>query len=194
MDQWSSVESEWWHGLTLLRIQLLKGNIMSDYIKTNVMAKVFSWYYTRDTLIAAFFASLAAVICAFFQIPPWVMFIGWVAYFTKPSSLVSMLITAFCVVLGIILGIFASKSVGLLMPKFGVLSFAIVVFIVAMSVVTLRSMPIVGQPTAWFLGLICYFAIHVEPSFSTLIPIVLMVYLGASSGLLVHKIQNKRTV
>lgn len=164
---------------------------MSDYMKANVTAKIFSLHYTQDTLIAAFFASLAAVVCALFQIPPWIMFIGWVAYFTKPSSFMNMLTTGFCVVLGIILGVFAAKSIGLLMPTFGVLSFAIVVFIVAMIVVTLRSVPIIGQPTSWFLGLISYFAAHVEPSLSTLIPIVSMMYLGATTGFIVHRIQIK---
>lgn len=118
--------------------------------------------YHRATIIAAIIASIAAVSSAMAGIAPWVMFIGWVAFFTLPFSNRNTVKSALCLVSGFLLGIVAAICVRLLLPEFGELAFAAVVFPVALLVVSLRGVLPVNNVAAWFLGLIAYFASHPE--------------------------------
>lgn len=164
---------------------------MSEFTETKLVNNIFSAQHTKGTLIATVVASLTALICAYFGMTTWYMFIGWVAYFMRPTSFVNMLSTGLCVSLGIILAVLAASGIGLLMPTLGILSFSVIVFIVAVIVLTLRSLPIIGNPLAWFLGLITYFAAHIEPSLYNLAPMIATIYLGALAGFVTYKIQIK---
>ena len=152
---------------------------------------VFSRQYNIATLIAAIVASIAATTSAYLSVPPWVMFIGWVAYFTHPGTLSNTFLSMLCVCLGILTGIIAAIGIGTLLPDIGAAAFAVVVFFVGIFVISLRGVPWVSNSAAWFLGLIMYFAAHVEPSIESLFPLFSMVIFGTISGYIAHQMQLK---
>lgn len=138
--------------------------------------------YHRDTLIASLIASVAAVTSATMGVAPWVMFVGWVASYTKPVTARQIAATACCCVLGLLLGCVAVIAVTRLFPSLGVASFAVVVMPVALLVVSLRSIPIVNNTLAWFLGLITTFAAHPDMTPSVLSGYALVLCLGVCAG------------
>jgi len=164
---------------------------MSESTQTKLSNNILSAHHTKGTLIAAVVASLTALVCAYFGVAIWFMFIGWVAYFIRPTSFLNMLSTSLCVSLGIMLAVVAANSIEALMPTLGVISFAVIVFIVAVIVLTSRTLPIIGDPTSWFLGLITYFAAHLEPSFNNLAQMICTIFLGILAGFITYKIQTK---
>jgi hypothetical protein len=157
----------------------------------SIQNQILSFGYNKDTFIAALVASAAAMLTATFGIAPWVMFIGWVAFFTNPTTFSNASKSAFCVSLGIILGAVAYTSIGLLAAHIGVAALAIVVFIVATFVVTLRIVPMINNIVAWFLGLIAFFAMHTEASLSAILSLIVTVNLGVLAGYSALKLQQK---
>lgn len=151
----------------------------------------YSKKYHIQTLIAAVVAAIAATISAYISVAPWIMFIGWVAYFTKPGSLNNILVSAACICLGILIGILAAKGIGVLAPSLGVGAFAVVVFVVASVVITVRSISYINNIPAWFLGMITYFAAHPEPSVLSISSLILTVIFGVFAGYFAHKMQIK---
>lgn len=148
-------------------------------------------HYHRDTLIASLIASVAAVTSATMGIAPWVMFVGWVASYTKPVSARQIGATACCCVLGLLLGCVAVIAVTRLLPSLGVASFAAVVMPVALLVVSLRSIPILNNTLAWFLGLITTFAAHPNMTPSVLSGYALVLCLGICAGFCSLQLQQR---
>jgi hypothetical protein len=120
------------------------------------------------TAIAAATAAVASAASLMAGLPVWAMFIGWVAFFSRGHSFREGIANYCGVLAGICFGMGAAMAISALGPMLGKLALPIVVFIVAMMVVSLRAMPIVNNVLAYFLGLIAYFAAHVEPSFEAL--------------------------
>lgn len=149
--------------------------------------------YHIDTLIAATVAAIAAATTAFFSVSPWIMFIGWVAYFTNPGSINSTIASTICVCLGVLLGIVAAMVTKSLIPQLGAAAFGIVVFVVAICIISLRKVKMIGNIPAWFLGMITYFAAHPEPSTGTIAPILAAIIFGAALGCFAHMLQIKST-
>lgn len=156
----------------------------------SVQNSLFTLGYNKDTAIAAIVASTAATSTATVGIAPWIMFVGWVAFFTNPTSLASALKGACCVSMGIVLGAIASSCIGLLSAQIGGAALALVVFVVAMLVVSLRAVPMVNNIAAWFLGLITFFALHGESNLSVILPLILTVNFGALAGYTAFKLQQ----
>jgi hypothetical protein len=71
------------------------------------------------------------------------------------------------VLAGIALGMAAAIAIAALSPWIGKLALPLVVFAVAMLVVSLRAAPIMNNLLAYFLGLVSFFAAHMEPSLET---------------------------
>ncbi len=146
------------------------------------------------TLAAAVTAAAAAFASATLSLPVWAMFIGWVAYFTRRPSVRDGLANLACLVLGLALGIGASSAIATLMPKFGVASVAIVVFVVAMIVLSLRVVPIANNILSYFLGIIGYFASsHQEPALSIFVELGAAFALGSFAGWIANTIQSRLT-
>lgn len=138
--------------------------------------------YIRDTLIAATVASAAAFTCYMLELPPWAMFVGWVAFFTQPISASSAISSGICIALGILMGMTAAIVNTLLQPVVGGIAFAVTVFSVAFVVVSLRGLPLVGNIIAWFLGLITFFAAHPGNALSGVIGLTIVTALGILAG------------
>ncbi|ANG98755.1 hypothetical protein A8A54_19330 [Brucella pseudogrignonensis] len=143
------------------------------------------------TLIAATIAAVAATTSAGIGWPVWAMFIGWVAFFTGEHSVKGALRSYLCVAIGIAFGTIAAMSVGTLMPFIDYFAFGVVVFLVAIVVVSLRAAPLLNNIPAYFLGLIAFFAAHVPPSLLAFGELAAVSGLGAFAALVAHRLQTK---
>lgn len=141
------------------------------------------------TLIAALIASAAATMSAGMGWPVWAMFIGWVAFFTGEHSIRGALCSYACVAIGIAIGNFAGMGVGALMPLIGYLAFGVVVFIVAIVVVSLRVAPLLNNVVAYFLGLISFFAAHLPPGLLAFGELAAVGGLGSGAALIAQTLQ-----
>ncbi|WP_054892738.1 MULTISPECIES: DUF1097 domain-containing protein [unclassified Pseudomonas] len=139
------------------------------------------------TLVAAVTAALASAVALAVQLPVWAMFIGWIAFFTRGLTTRSTLENLGCVWLGLIFGALAATSVGLLAPTFGtLLAIPLVVFVVALIVVSLRGLPVMNNLLCYFLGLVAWFAAHFEPSLESLAHMAGASTLGSLAGWISH--------
>jgi len=94
-------------------------------------------------------------------------------------------------VLGLALGIGASLAIAALMPKFGVASIPIAVFIVATIVMSLRVVPIANNILSYFLGLIGYFASRQEAALSSFVELGATFALGSFAAWIANAIQSR---
>lgn len=139
------------------------------------------------TLVAAVTAALASAAALAVQLPVWAMFIGWIAFFTRGLTTRSTLENLGCVWLGLIFGALAATNVGLLAPTFGtLLAIPLVVFVVALIVVSLRGLPVMNNLLCYFLGLVAWFAAHLEPSLESLAHMAGASTLGSLAGWISH--------
>lgn len=74
--------------------------------------------------IAAIVASTAAVASLQLGLAPWVMFIGWVAYFKRPTSANQAVRTGLCVLGGLVFGAISVLAVQALTPIIGTLAYS----------------------------------------------------------------------
>lgn len=110
------------------------------------------------TLIASVVAAFAAWFSAALSLEVWVMFAGFIAWFTRPTSLTKCLSAMLCLWLGTVIGAASHILTGALMPSLGHMALPIVVFLVAILIVGLRARDILGNMLAWFLGMVTFFA------------------------------------
>lgn len=114
--------------------------------------------------VAGVVAAAAAHLSTLAAIPVWAMFMGWVAYFTRGHSARDGLINYLCMALGLLVGFGAVIALGLLGPALGAFALPIVVFGVAVLVVSLRALPALSNIPSTFLGVISVFAAHAAPT------------------------------
>ena len=143
------------------------------------------------TTVAATTAALAAGSSLLLSLPVWAMFVGWVAFFSRGLTLRDGLANLGCVLLGIVFGMLAARSIAALAPILGVWALPAVVFVVAMVVVSLRAVPVMNNLVSYFLGLITYFASHLEPSLETFAELGGASSLGAFAGWFSHAVQQR---
>lgn len=145
------------------------------------------------TAIAAVGATVAAVTSLQLGLAPWAMFIGWVAYFTRPTSWRAGVASGLCLWLGIAMGALATLALGAISPLVlnPALALALIVFPVAFLVISMRMIPGVDNLLAWFLGMIAFFAAHPEPSVVAVLELGGTGSLGILTGRFVQLAQGK---
>jgi hypothetical protein len=143
------------------------------------------------TLAASIVAAAAATTSAGLGWPVWAMFIGWVAFFTGGHSWKGAVSSYVCVALGIALGNVAVIGIGTLLPFIDYLAFGLVVFVVAIVVVSLRSLPWLNNIPAYFLGLIAFFAAHMEPGVAAFLELAAVGAIGSSAAWIAHRLQGR---
>ena len=87
----------------------------------------------------------------------------------------------------------AMLSIGALSEYIGLGAFSVVVFCVAIIVLSMRSFPWFGNIVAWFLGLITYFSSQPTPAGDTPLAILLINLFGLCAGYVARQIQQKLT-
>ena len=140
---------------------------------------------------AALTAAIAAGTSAVLDVPVWAMFIGWVAFFTKGLNARAGLENLACVWLGIGIGMVAALSLKLLGPTLGAMTLPVVVFVVAMVVVSLRSAPGINNLLGYFLGLIAFFAAHLVPSTHSFLILAGATAIGSTAAFISLKLQQQ---
>ncbi len=143
------------------------------------------------TLAAAITAAIAATTAASVGWPVWAMFMGWVAFFTRGHSAKEALFSYLCLAIGVAFGMGAALAVGQLVPLIGPFAFGLVVFVVAIIVVSLRAVPHLNNVPSYFLGLITFFAAHLEPGVLAFSELAAVSGLGSFAAWLAHSWQTK---
>jgi hypothetical protein len=147
-----------------------------------------------STLTAASLACIGSMIALFFSLPVWTMFIGWIAFFSKGLNIRSAIENLGCLWIGFILGSIASIVIHLLTPLFGILvALPATVFAIALVVVSLRGLPILNNLVCYFLGLVTWFAAHLEPQISNLMLLASSATIGTTAGYIAHRIPSALT-
>ncbi|WP_159914155.1 DUF1097 domain-containing protein [Pantoea sp. 18069] len=143
--------------------------------------------YVTVTIVAAVTASLASASAILAGLPVWAMFIGWIAFFTRGLTTRSTLDSLGCVWLGLAIGALAATAIGTLAPTLGLLvAMPLVVFVVALIVVGLRGLPVLNNLLGYFLGLVAWFAAHMEPSLEHLAQLAGASAIGSIAGWISH--------
>jgi hypothetical protein len=140
--------------------------------------------------IAGAVAATASFLALTTQLPVWAMFVGWVAWFLRPTSVRDSVSSIACLWAGLVLAVGAQAAIGALAPALGAAAFPLVVFFVAMFVVGLQGVPVFGNPLGWFLGLISSFALHAPDAFPGLFTLVGATAIGAVAGFAGQRIQK----
>lgn len=146
--------------------------------------------YIGISAVAAVTAAAASASSLAFGLPVWAMFVGWVAFFTRGMTVRDGAINLGCVWIGIAIGAVAALAIGALSPSLGMIALPVVVFAVALIVVSLRAVPKLNNILGYFLGLIAFFAAHLEPTFGSVAALAAASGLGSIAGLLSIKLQQ----
>lgn len=145
--------------------------------QTGVRVKFILW-----TVIASIVAAFAAWISAILALEVWVMFAGFIAWFTRPTTLANSLSAMLCLWLGLAIGVAAGVLTGALIPLFGHLALPLVVFMVAIVIVGLRTHKIAGNMIAWFLGMVTWFAAEFDITSASFIHLFGATAIGGLAG------------
>ncbi|SER33924.1 Protein of unknown function [Lentzea xinjiangensis] len=143
------------------------------------------------TVIAGAVAAVAAFTADSLSFPAWAMFVGWVAWFSRPASPVQGLHAMVCLWLGLVLAAAGQLLAGVLAPVTGAAALPLAVFVLALVVVGLRTTPVLNNMLAWFLGLIAFYAAHSNEIASTLLSLAAATAIGAAAGFACQRLQRQ---
>ncbi|MGH8177698.1 MAG: DUF1097 domain-containing protein [Steroidobacter sp.] len=141
-----------------------------------------------ESIVAALAAAVSALVI---DVPVWAMFVGWIAYFTRGVNLRQGLVNLACVLIGLGFGIVAALATSALTPYLGAASLTVVVFALAMVVLSLRLAPVFNNLLGFFLGLVAYFASHLPPSLDAFVELGAAATLGSAAGWLASFVQQR---
>lgn len=134
------------------------------------------------TLIASVVAAFAAWLSAALSLEVWIMFAGFIAWFTRPTSLRHSVSAMLCLWLGVAIGALSYRVTGALTPPLGHLALPAVVFLVAILIVGLRGHTILGNMLAWFLGMVTFFAAEFELAAAAFAHLAAATAIGGAAG------------
>ena len=153
-----------------------------------------SAFSARSVIITATAAVIAAAFAlntAMLGLEVWAMFLGWAAYYSRPTSTLEAVATTVSFWLGMAIGLASIIAAGALGKLLGPGAFAIVVFCVAMIVVSMRFAPFVNNLNAWFLGLSAFYAAHLGTDTIAFLKIAAAAALGVIAGLIATRLQSR---
>jgi hypothetical protein len=146
--------------------------------------------YFALTLSAALVAAAAASASVALALPAWAMFMGWVAYFTRRPSAGEGLQSFVCILLGLSLGALATIAVGALAPSLGGFALPLVVLGIGTVVIATRGLPVLNNLLAYFIGMITFFAAHLEPELASIARLGGAAWLGCLAGWVVQSVEG----
>jgi hypothetical protein len=144
--------------------------------------------FTAATAITAAMATFASVA---FALPVWAVFIGWVAYDTRGQSARDGIANLTCLLLGVAFGMATALAITVLTPTLGSASTAVAVFGVAIVVVSLRAVPVINNILSYFLGVISFFAVQLEPTLPAFVELASASALGGLAGWVASTAQTR---
>lgn len=145
------------------------------------------------TVVAAITAAAAAAGSLALSLPVWAMFVGWIAFFSRGLTTRSTFENLGCVGLGMTFGVLAALAIPQVASVTGPgIALPIVVFVVALFVVALRGLPVMNNLLGYFLGLVAWFAAHLEPSIENLLELFSASAIGSAAGWISHHLSPRR--
>lgn len=145
--------------------------------------------FAAATVIAAVTAALAAAASLHLSLPVWAMFIGWIAFFTRIGDVRTAAENLACVGLGVMIGAVAASTIPFMTAITGpMIALPMVVFVVALVVVALRGLPVMNNLLGYFLGLVAWFAGHLEPSLEGIASLIGATAVGSAAGWVSHNL------
>ena len=143
------------------------------------------------TLVAAVVAAGAAWCSATLKFEVWVMFAGFIAWFSRPASSWDGASAMVCLWLGLGMGGGSFVATGALVPAMGMFALPFVVFVVALIIVGLRTTRFFNNMLAWFLGMVTFSAAHMKPSDEALLHLGSASLIGGLAGWLCHTLTRR---
>lgn len=147
--------------------------------------------FIRFTLIAGVIAAIAAFLSEAFGLHAWAMFVGWVAWFTRPASPTLGLQSMVSLWAGMLLATGGHFIVAFLTPAIGAAALPAAVFVLACVAVGMRTTPVLNNMLAWFLGLIAFFALHADDVLTGLLTLIAASIIGAAAGYACQRLQQR---
>jgi hypothetical protein len=147
--------------------------------------------FVRFTLIAAVIAAAAAFLSETVGLPAWAMFVGWVAWFTRPASALHGVHAVISLWAGMLLAVAGHFIVAFLSPSIGVAALPVAVFVLACVAVGMRTTPVLDNMLAWFVGLVAFFALHPENILTGLLTLIAASAVGAGAGYACQRLQQR---
>lgn len=155
-------------------------------------ANVSSKTFLLVTVVAAITASAASAVSLALSVPVWAMFIGWIAFFTRGLNTRSSFENLGCVWAGLAIGCLASLATLALASSMGATTaLPVVVFIVALFVVSMRGLPVLNNLLGYFLGLVSWFAAHLEPTMASVLHLGGAAAVGTFAGWVAHHVPQR---
>lgn len=145
----------------------------------------------RMTVAEALVTAAAAAAVLLLGLPLWAMFVGWISYYTRGVTVRDGLLNYLCVIIGLLLGLGAAFVTQVLGPPPTFFEQVVVIFGVALVVLSLRFLPGANNLLAFFLGLVTFFAAHAEPTFVALLPLAGAAAIGAIAGAAAHTLGSR---
>jgi hypothetical protein len=143
------------------------------------------------TVTVAVVAATATFITLSAALPAWAMFLGWVGYSTSGQSTREGIGNLVSFLLGIALGAGTALAIGWLSPYLGDMATPVAVFGDVLIVLSLRALPPINNPLAYFLGLISFFASAQAPSPILLAMLAAAGVIGATGAGLAAYLQGR---
>ncbi|BDB24189.1 hypothetical protein Tamer19_33390 [Cupriavidus sp. TA19] len=143
------------------------------------------------TLVGAVVAAVTTFVTLAAALPAWAMFLGWVGYNSRGQTVREGLANLVALLLGIVFGAGTALLIGWLTPHVGNLATPLAVFADVVLVLSLRALPGINNPLAYFLGLISFFAAGQPPSPLLLGGLVAAGVLGAIGGGISNVLQGR---
>ncbi|WP_394845032.1 DUF1097 domain-containing protein [Pendulispora brunnea] len=131
------------------------------------------------TIISAVVAAATTFVTLTAALPAWAMFLGWVGYSTSGQTIREGISNLVSFLLGVVFGVGTALLIDCLTPWLGAAATPVAIFGDVVVVLSLRAVPHINNPLAYFLGLISFFASMLAPSASTLGILAIAGVLGA---------------
>jgi len=131
------------------------------------------------TLIGAVVAAATTFATISVALPAWAMFLGWVGYSTSGQTIRDGVANLISFLLGVAFGVGTALLIVALTPILGNAATPVCIFGDVVLVLSLRALPPINNPLAYFLGLISFFASAKAPSVSTLAILSIAGVIGA---------------
>ena len=147
--------------------------------------------FVRFTLVAAVVAAVAAFLSEALGLHAWAMFVGWVAWFTRPTSAIQGLYAMASLFAGLLLAVLGQTIVAWLSPAVGAAALPVAVFVLACVAVGMRETPVLNNMLAWFLGLIAFFALESDNVLTGLLTLVAASVIGGAAGYACQRLQGR---
>jgi len=126
-------------------------------------------------------AAASTALTVALELPPWMMFIGWITWATAGNAALARTAGVGCMLVGLFLANLASVSLTALHPALGSLALPTVVFVVTIIVVSSRFARPFDSGTSYYLGLVGFFAAGAPPSIMNFAELAVAGTLGATS-------------